>query len=142
MASQTKSVPKKETPISVCDVMKGNTSKTIQKMEAQIPSYVQLYSDFYSEYLHAIDDLFGTCYIAEKEFFENLKIDENVLNAFKQFTDSMTSNYITNIEMSTQMLRSYIQTRILGIRTYDTYLHNLMESYAQGLSVYNRIFKK
>jgi len=55
--------------ISACDVMKENTSKVIKKMESQIPSYVQEYSDLYTEYLHTFDDLFGTCYISEKQFF-------------------------------------------------------------------------
>lgn len=138
MASQTKNQLQSEESISVCDVMKGNTSNIIKKIQSQIPSYVQLYSDYYSEYLHSLDDLFGTCYIAEKQYFDNLNIDKNVLKAYAQFVDSITQNVSINIDLSTKMLSSYIQMRISGIRTYDTYLHNLMDSYARWLSLFNR----
>ncbi len=37
---------------SICDIMKGNTSVIIQKMESQIPVNFQIYSDMYKEYLH------------------------------------------------------------------------------------------
>jgi len=48
-----KSVTKPTEPdkISVCDVMKSKTSSVIRKMESQIPSYMQEYSDLYTEYL-------------------------------------------------------------------------------------------
>ncbi len=36
-----------------------------------MPSMFQNYLDLYTAYLHMIDDIFGTCYIAEKEFFDN-----------------------------------------------------------------------
>ena len=61
--------------ISVCDIMKTNTSKIIQKLESQIPSQFQQYSDLYSSYLHTMDDVYGTCYMSEKKFFDNLNID-------------------------------------------------------------------
>ena len=138
MATQTKNIPKDEDSISICDVMKGNTSKIIRKMESQIPSHVQLYSDYYSEYLHSLDDIFGTCYLAEKQYFDNLNIDKNVLKAYAQWVDSFTQNVSINIDMSTKLLSSYIQMRISGIRTYDTYLHNLMDSYAKWLSLFNK----
>ena len=61
--------PKSEDSISICDLMKDHTSTVIKKAESQIPTYTQIFSDVYREYLHVIDDLYGTCYISEKEFF-------------------------------------------------------------------------
>ena len=58
---ETISETKPEGKISVCDIMKTNTSKVIQKFESKIPPRFQQYSDLYAAYLHTIDDLYGTC---------------------------------------------------------------------------------
>ena len=42
--------------ISVCDIMNTNTSKIIQKIETQVPTKFQQFSDLYTAYLHTIDD--------------------------------------------------------------------------------------
>ena len=60
-----------EEKLSICDIMKEDTSEVIKKMESKMPSMFQSYSDMYTKYLHTLDDVFGTCYIAEKEFFDN-----------------------------------------------------------------------
>ena len=44
----------------------------IKETEAKMPIFFQSYSDLYTKYLHLLDDIFGTCYIAEKEFFDKL----------------------------------------------------------------------
>ena len=72
-----------ENHVSVCDIMKGNTSEIIKKFEYQIPSMVQNYSNLYTAYLHLFDNLFGTCYINEKEFFDKLNIDQAILKQLK-----------------------------------------------------------
>lgn len=68
-----------EEKLSICDVMKKDTLEIIKKMESQMPSMFQNYSDLYGAYLHSLDDIFGTCHIAEKEFFDKLNIDQGTL---------------------------------------------------------------
>ncbi len=128
--------------ISVCDVMKSQTSSVIRKMESQIPSYVQEYSDLYAKYLHTIDDLFGTCYISEKEFFDKLNIDQNTLKAFDNLSGFCEKIATSQIETSTNFVRAYVQMRISAIKSYDKYVHTMMDSYAKMLSQYNFVFKK
>lgn len=128
--------------ISVCDVMKDNTSKVIKKMESQIPSYVQAYSDIYAEYLHTFDDLFGTCYISEKQFFDNLGFDQEVLKTFDYYSKTLAYFYSSQIDMSTNYLRTYVKMRISAIKSYDRYLHVMMDSYAKSLSQFNSVTKK
>jgi len=139
-----KSVAKPTEPdkISVCDVMKSKTSSVIRKMESQIPSYVQEYSDLYAEYLHTIDDVFGTCYLSEKEFFDKLNIDQNTLKAFDNFWSFWEKTATSQIETSTNFMRAYVQMRISAIKSYDKYVHTMMDSYAKMLSQYNSVFKK
>ena len=128
--------------ISTCDVMKDNTSKVIKKMESQIPSYVQEYSDLYAEYLHTFDDLFGTCYIAEKQFFDNLGFDQETLKTFDNYSKTLTNFYSSQIDMSTNYLKAYVKMRISAIKSYDRYLHVMMDSYAKSLSQFNSVTKK
>jgi len=128
--------------ISACDVMKDNTSKVIKKMESQIPSYVQDYSDLYAEYLHTFDDFFGTCYIAEKEFFDKLGFDQETLKTFDNYSKTLANFYSSQIEMSTSYLNDYVKMRISAIKSYDRYLHVMMDSYAKSLSQFNSVTKK
>jgi len=139
----TKNKPlQSKSTISVCDIMKNNTSKIIRKMESQIPSYVQEYADLYAEYLHTIDDLFGTCYLSEKEFFDKLNIDQKTLKEFDNLSGFWEKIATSQIETSTNFMRTYVQMRISAIKSYDKYVHTMMDSYAKMLSQYNSAFKK
>jgi len=134
--------PTEQDKISVCDVMKSKTSSVIRKMESQIPSYVQEYSDLYAEYLHTIDDLFGTCYISEKEFFDKLNVDQKTLKVFDDLSSFWEKTTTSQIETSTNFLKAYVQMRISAIKSYDMYTHLLMDSYAKMFSQFNSAFKK
>ena len=139
---QTPESSESKSPDSVCDLMKNNTSQIIKKMESQIPSYIQLYSDYYKEYLHSLDDLFGTCYISEKQFFENLGVDQNTLKTFDNYTNTLTKIFGSQIDISTNLLRAFIQMRISAIKSYDDYIHSMMENYGKLLSQFYTTFKK
>jgi hypothetical protein len=132
-----KNVTNIENKISICDVMKNNTSSVIRKMESQIPSYIQSYSDLYAAYLHAADDLFGTCYISEKEFFDKLNIDQTSLNEFNKYLQSCTKTASSQIDVSTNFMKTYVKMRISALEAYDKYMHMMMDSYANMLSNVN-----
>ena len=85
MTTETTEETSSQVDVSVCDIMKGNTSEIIKKMESQIPTYFQMHSDVYTEFLHTMDDLFGTCFIAEKEFFDKLNFDQYTLKFFDSY---------------------------------------------------------
>ena len=66
--------------------MKDDTSEVIRKIESHIPSLFQNYSNLYTKYLHMFDDMFGTCYITEKKFFDKMDIDQHVMmNSYANF---------------------------------------------------------
>lgn len=129
---------KTEAKISVCDIMKSNTSKVIKKLEAQIPSSVQQYSDLYTTYLHTIDDIFGTCYIAEKELFDKLNLDQEVLREFQGLSNVLTKTYLNQIEMSAKYVEAYVQIRKSSLKTYDNFMHIMMDSYAKAITQFNK----
>ena len=136
--SKTENVSKIENKVSVCDIMKNNTSEIIKKLESKTPSLMQKYSDLYMQYLHTIDDIFGTCYISEKEFFDKLNLDQNVLKEVEKFSNSLTAISLNQIEASSKYLDAYMQMRVSALKTYDDFMHVLMDSYAKTLSQLNK----
>jgi hypothetical protein len=128
-----------ENHVSVCDIMKGNTSEIIKKFEYQIPSLVQNYSNLYTAYLHVFDDLFGTCYIHEKEFFDKLNIDQALLKQLKNNSESIKNKYLENIEINAKFLDEQFKMRISAIQSFEDFAHVMMDSYAKTLSQFNRL---
>ncbi|WP_316506377.1 hypothetical protein [Nitrosopumilus sp.] len=127
--------------LSICDIMKEDTSEIIKNMESKMPSMFQSYSDMYTKYLHTLDDIFGTCYIAEKEFFDKLNIDQGILIQIKQNSESMRKNYVENIDMAAKLFDENIKMSMETIKSFDNYAHAMMESYAKMLSQYNKSTK-
>ncbi len=136
--SKSESISKIENKVSVCDIMKNNTSEVIKKIESQAPSLIQKYSDLYVTYLHTIDDIFGTCYISEKEFFDKLNIDQGILKEAEKFSGALTAIYLDQIEFSSKYLEANIQMRVSALKTYDNFIHVMMDSYAKTLSQFNK----
>ena len=123
---------------SICDIMKGNTSAIIQKMESQIPVNFQIYSDMYKEYLHMIDDLFGTCYLSEKEFFDKMNIDDRILKIMDSYGKTYTEIYNSQIENYSSFLKGYSKMRTSGMRSFDKFAHVMMDSYAKMISDFSK----
>ena len=124
--------------ISVCDIMKTNTSKIIQKIESQAPAKFQQFSDLYTAYLHTIDDVYGTCYISEKEFFDKLNIDQGVLKSFQEYSKALTETYLDQADLYAKYRQEIIQIQISSLSVFDNYMHIMMDSYAKTLSQFNK----
>ena len=130
----------KDNKISVCDVMKKDTSKIIQKLESQIPSNFQQYSYLYTAYLHTLEDVFGTCYISEKEYFDKLNIDQGILGAYQKYSNTLTETYLNQIDLFSKIKEQNIQAQKSNLEVYDNFMHSMMDSYAKFLSAYNKTF--
>ena len=130
-----------ERKLSICDIMKEDTSEVIKKIESKMPSIFQSYSDMYTKYLHTLDDIFGTCYIAEKEFFDKLNLEQDILKQIKENSELMKKNYIENIDMTAKFFDEYVKMRIDIIKSFDNYSHVTMETYAKTLLQFNKSTK-
>jgi len=139
---ETKSSSSNTVEISVCDIMKNNTSKVIRKMEFEVPALIQIYSDLYTKYLHLFDDVFGTCYIAEKQFFDKLGFDKKALQDLDNYWNAFSQIANTQIEVSTDVQRTYVQTHSAWIESFDLTLHDMMDYYAKTLAQINALFEK
>ncbi len=130
-------VEKKTEPISVCDLLKNNTTTIIRKYETQTPIYAQFYSDYYNEYLHSLEDIFGTCYLSEKHFFDNLGIDEQTLNATDKFWRGFTETIISHIDMYTNFRKAQFDTMVSFMKSYDHFVHLGMDYFAEMFSKFD-----
>lgn len=131
--------------ISVCDVMKEDTSKIIKKLEFQIPAKFQQYTDLYAAYLHTLDDIFGSCYLSEKEFFDRLNIDQGLLKAYKKYSNVFTDTYLEQLDYFSKLRDEHIQIQISSLKIYDNLMHVMMDSCAKILSQINHsvnVFKE
>ncbi|QLH04464.1 hypothetical protein C5F49_03375 [Nitrosopumilus oxyclinae] len=133
---------KEDEPISLCDVLKTDTSEIIKKLEAQAPSIFQNNSNLYTQYLHLFDDMFGTCYISEKEFFDKLNIDPKILKQIKENSESIKKSYLNLIDMNTKYWDEYFKMRVSAVKSFDSFIHTMMESYAKTLSKINESSNK
>jgi len=124
--------------VSICDIMKGNTSEIIRKFESQIPPLLQNYSNLYSMYLHVFDDLFGTCYINEKEFFDKLNIDKGLLKQLKLNSEYLKNRYLENLEIGTKFLDEQFKIRLSSMQSFESFAHVMMDSYSKTLAQINR----
>ncbi len=127
----------KKSQVSICDLMKNNSSEILQKMEYQIPTYLQGYTDLFTKYLHSLNTLYGTCYISEKQFFDKLGFDHNVLEPIDEYWKFIKNLTLVQIEVSSKFFEDYIQFRISSVELFDKSMESTLEYYAQALSEFN-----
>jgi hypothetical protein len=133
--------PEKDT-ISIGDIMKNNTTEIIQKIESKLPDYGELYTDLYTKYLHTVDDLYGTCYLSEKGFFDKLGMNKAAIQAFDAYWESITSMVLSQIDLGADFAKMYVQFRLATIDSYDRMAHLMMDNYARAWSQFNSYNKK
>jgi len=121
---------------SVCGVMKDNTIDVIQKIESEMTYLFQGYADLYARYLHSIQDVFGTCSLAEKQYFDKMVVDQNMLKAYDDYLKSITTVIESQIDLSTDFVKRYIQFRLSSIDSWDKYTHTGIDMYAKFLAEY------
>ena len=128
----------KKAQISICDLMKNNTSEILQKMEYQVPTYLQGYTDLFTKYLHSLNTLYGTCYISEKQFFDKLGIDHKVLEPIDEYWKFIKNLTLVQIETSSKFIEDYIQFRIAAIESFDKFTVSALDYYAKALAEFNK----
>jgi len=131
-AGKTKNIEKPQ--LSVCDIMHDSASGIITKMQSLLPINMELYSDLYMECLNSFQDLFGTCYIAEKEIEDTIGINQNLLE-YLDSTSKMFSKLVnTQIDMTNNMQKTYLETSISVVKTSDEYIRLMLDSYSRMVS--------
>lgn len=130
----------KNQKISICDVMQTDSSRVINKLESQIPLNLQESSILYTAYLKSLDHVFGTWLIAEKEFFDKLKIDPSILSFFQKYSNFLADSYLKNIENYSKFRKTNIQIQMSLLESYDEFFKTMVDSYGKFLSQINKNF--
>lgn len=130
-----------EDKISICKLMKEDTSEIMRKLESKIPLHAQNYSNLYTGYLRSMGVLFGTCYITEKEFLDKLDVDQGIQKQMREYSRIAKENYLDGIEIGTKFLDDYVKMGISAMKTSDDNFHTMMGSYSKMLSQFNGSLK-
>ncbi len=120
--------------ISVCDIMHTNANSVIEKIESLLPINMQMYSDFYTEYLHSLQDLFGACYISENEILARMGINQRAMQSFDTYAKAATKSTMTQIEIVNNIQKTYLQAQISAVKTLDEYIRLMLDYYSRALS--------
>lgn len=136
LAKESDSIKKSQ--VSICDLMKNNSSEILQKMEYQLPTYLQGYADLSTKYLHSFNTLFGTCYMSEKQFFDKLGIDHKVLEPIDEYWNFIKNLVLIQIETHSKFVEDYIQFIMATIESFDKSMTSALDYYANALSEFNK----
>ena len=85
----------------------------------------------YTQYLHLLDDYFGTCYLWQKQYFDRLGFSKEVLNAINDYWNVVTDLYCTQIEMITSTQKSSIDVQENMMKLCDKYVHEAIDYYGK-----------
>jgi len=130
---QAKNIAEKP-QLSVCDIMHDGAAEIIAKMQSLLPINMELYSDLYMECLNSFQDLFGTCYIAEKEIEDTIGIDQNLLEHFDVTAKTYSKMIISQIDMASNIQKACLQSSISAVKTSDEYIRLMLDSYSRIVS--------
>lgn len=122
---------------SVCDIWKDNVHKLVTKLEFQTPIYLQAYSNVHTEFLHCVDNLFGTCYIWQKQYFDRLGIDQKIINAYGKLCESGIANTTEFMDLYANYKKFQADMTIEAMKIGNNYLHWWIDMYGKAISFWS-----
>jgi hypothetical protein len=128
---------------SVCDIWRDSVHKLITKVEYQTPIYLQAYSQVHTEFLHCVDNLFGTCYIWQKQYFDRLGIDQKVVNTYGKLCESGINSAIDFLDIYASYKKFQADMAVNAMKIGNNYLHWLIDMFGKTVSFWssNTLFK-
>lgn len=122
---------------SVCDVWKDGVHKLVTKLEYQTPIYLQAYTQVHTEFLHGIDNLFGTCYLWQKQYFDRLGISKGVLDAYGKLCNSWVERTTESLDMYANYSRMQADMVIDAMKVGNNVLQSWVEMYGKMVTFWN-----
>jgi hypothetical protein len=122
---------------SVCDIWKENVHRLITKIEYQAPIYIQAFSQVNTEFLHCVDNLFGTCYIWQKQYFDRLGIDQKVVNAYGKSCEAGVNSTIEFMDLYANYKKFQADTFVEYMKIGNNYLHWWIDIFGRSVSLWN-----
>lgn len=119
--------------LSMCDIMRDNTNEIIMKIESLLPSHIEGFTNFQSEYIRISRDFFGTCYIAEKELLDKMGVDQKAISEFNRYLKILSQYTISEIDIVNNWQKALVENTISAMKVYDDYVKLMLTSYAKSL---------
>jgi hypothetical protein len=99
-------------------IIQDNT-EIIEKIDAKIQSYLQLYSDLYKKYLHNASNFYNASYLVQREFLGKIGVDDSKLGMFDTYLGLVKQMVLSQIDLNENMTRSYVGLRLEVLDIYD-----------------------
>ena len=123
---------------SFSKITKDNTHKIINKLESDLPSKTQQFSELYTAYLHTMNNTFDSCIMYEKEFLEKLGVEQNILKLFGNLVEFQTKTMLEQMNMYTKFRENNTKIQLSAIRSFDEFTQNIIKA---NIKMYNQFNK-
>ena len=123
---------------SFSKITKDNTHKIINKLESDLPSKTQQFSELYTAYLHTMNNTFDSCIMYEKEFLEKLGVEQNTLKLFGNLVEFQTKTMLEQMNMYTKFRENNTKIQLSAIRSFDEFTQNIIKA---NIKMYNQFNK-
>ncbi len=126
--------------VSICDIWKDCTHKFIRKAEQKTPVYIQTYTQIHSEFLHCIDNIFGSCYLWQKQYFDKLGIQKSTIVEYGKFCNfllSETTSQMDDYAKFSQLQSNYV---VNGMESCNNYIRQGLDWYAKIMGSFMKWF--
>lgn len=123
---------------SFSKITKDNTHKIINKLESDLPSKTQQFSELYTAYLHTMNNTFDSCIMYEKEFLEKLGVEQNTLKLFGNLVEFQTKTMLEQMNMYAKFRENNTKIQLSAIRSFDEFIQNIIKA---NIKMYNQFNK-
>jgi len=126
-----------KTTISIQNIVKDNASEIIEKIDSKIPTYVQSYSDLYKKYLHIASNFYTASYLAQKEIFDKIGMEDTRFVLFDTYLESVKKMTLLQIDITENMFQSHVGHRLMVLDWYDQMMNWSITNFAKMSSWFN-----
>ena len=122
---------------STSSVIQDNALEIIEKIDSKIPSYVQLYSNLYKKYLHIARNFCNVSYLAQKEVFDKIGVNDPRIAMFDSYFESVKKMVLLQIDLSENMIKSYVEHRLTVLEFYDQIMSGNISNFSKMFYRFN-----
>ena len=120
---------------SISQILKNNTHEFTKKLESQLPLKIQQFSELYTAYLHSINNTFDSCTTCEKELFEKLGVDKELIKVFGEYTKAYADSMLQQMDYYAQFRKYSTDTQLSAVKSWDNFMTSMM---GYNLKIFNQ----
>lgn len=126
--------------ISICDIWKDCTHTFIRKAEQKTPVFIQTYTQVYSEFLHHLDNIFGSCYLWQKQYFDKLGIQQSTIIEYGKFCNFFLNEITSQMDNYARLSQLESNHVVSGMESCNNYVRQGLDWYAKIMGNFMKWF--